>query len=99
MVKNSFDNKTLRLRAEEELKIALQPTWRVLLGVLLLYQMVKFLVDMRTEMLSLVKTYPEIKILSNDLRSMLSAWFDIGLLELVQIDWGSCEFTRKADRL
>ena len=37
-------------------------------------------------MLSLVK-YPEIKILSNDLRSMLSAWFDIGLLELVQIDW------------
>ena len=40
-------------------------------------------------MLSLVKTYPEIKILSNDLRSMLSAWFDIGLLELVQIDWGS----------
>ena len=78
------------MRAEEELKIALQPTWRVLLGrFTTLPDGVKFLVDMRTEMLSLVKTYPEIKILSNDLRSMLSAWFDIGLLELVQIDWGS----------
>ena len=90
LVKNSFDNKALRLRAEEELKIALQPTWRVLLGrFTTLPDGVKFLVDMRTEMLSLVKIHPEIKILSNDLRSMLSAWFDIGLLELVQIDWGS----------
>ena len=90
LVKNSSDNKTLRLKAEEELKIALQPTWRVLLGrFTTLPDGVKFLVDMRTEMLSLEKAYPEIKILSNDLRSMLSAWFDIGLLELVQINWGS----------
>ena len=90
LVKSSLDNKIFRLRAEEELKIALQPTWRVLLGrFTTLPDGVKFLVDMRTEMLSLVKTYPEIKILSNDLRSMLSAWFDIGLLELVQINWGS----------
>ena len=90
LVKSSLDNKIFRLRAEEELKIALQPTWRVLLGRFTsLPDGVKFLVDMRTEMLSLVKTYPEIKILSNDLRSMLSAWFDIGLLELVQINWGS----------
>ena len=78
------------MKAEEELKIALQPTWRVLLGrFTTLPDGVKFLVDMRTEMLSLEKAYPEIKILSNDLRSMLSAWFDIGLLELVQINWGS----------
>ena len=90
LVKSSLDNKIFRLRAEEELKIALQPTWRVLLGrFTTLPDGVKFLVNMRTEMLSLVKTYPEIKILSNDLRSMLSAWFDIGLLELVQINWGS----------
>lgn len=90
LVKHSFDNKTLRLKAEEELKIALQPTWRVLLGrFTTLPEGVKFLVDMRTEMLSLVKAYPEIQILSNDLRSMLSAWFDIGLLELVQINWES----------
>ena len=90
LVKSSLDNKIFRLRAEEELKIALQPTWRVLLGRFTsLPDGVKFLVDMRTEMLSLVKTYPEIKILSNDLRAMLSAWFDIGLLELVQINWGS----------
>ena len=90
LVKSSLDNKIFRLRAEEELKIALQPTWRVLLGrFTTLPDGVKFLVDMRTEMLSLVKTYPEIKILSNDLRAMLSAWFDIGLLELVQINWGS----------
>ena len=40
-------------------------------------------------MLALVKEYPEISDLSNDLRSMLSAWFDIGLLELTRIEWSS----------
>ena len=83
-------NIELRLQAEQKLKLSLQPPWRALLGrFTTLPDGVKFLVDMRTEMLALVKDYPEISGLSNDLRSMLSAWFDIGLLELTRIEWSS----------
>ena len=84
------ENIELRLQAEQKLKMSLQPPWRSLLGrFTTLPDGVKFLVDMRTEMLALVKEYPEISDLSNDLRSMLSAWFDIGLLELTRIEWSS----------
>ena len=84
------DNIELRLQAEQKLKMSLQPPWRAILGrFTTLPDGVKFLVDMRTEMLALVKDYPEISGLSNDLRSMLSAWFDIGLLELTRIEWSS----------
>ena len=84
------ENIELRLQAEQKLKMSLQPPWRSLLGrFTTLPDGVKFLVDMRTEMLALVKDYPEISDLSNDLRSMLSAWFDIGLLELTRIEWSS----------
>ena len=83
-------NIELRLQAEQKLKMSLQPPWRSLLGrFTTLPDGVKFLVDMRTEMLALVKDYPEIGNLSDDLRSMLSAWFDIGLLELTRIEWTS----------
>ena len=84
------ENIELRLQAEQELKMSLQPPWRAILGrFTTLPDGVKFLVDMRTEMLALVKDYPEIGNLSDDLRSMLSAWFDIGLLELTRIEWSS----------
>ena len=84
------DNIELRLQAEQKLKMSLQPPWRAILGrFTTLPDGVKFLVDMRTEMLALVKDYPEIGNLSDDLRSMLSAWFDIGLLELTRIEWSS----------
>ena len=84
------ENIELRLQAEQKLKMSLQPPWRAILGrFTTLPDGVKFLVDMRTEMLALVKDYPEIGNLSDDLRSMLSAWFDIGLLELTRIEWSS----------
>ena len=84
------ENIELRLQAEQKLKMSLQPPWRALLGrFTTLPDGVKFLVDMRTEMLALVKDCPEIGNLSDDLRSMLSAWFDIGLLELTRIEWSS----------
>ena len=81
---------SIRIEAEEKLKNALEPRWRSLLGrFTTLPEGVKFLVDMRAEMFSVIKKNAEVETLSNDLKSMLSAWFDIGLLELVQIEWGS----------
>lgn len=50
---------------------------------------VKFLVDMRAELLQLKKTYPQLAALEADLKRLLISWFDIGLLQLEQISWQS----------
>ena len=89
-VKRAGDFETDRSIAEIELRRALEPKWRSLIGrFTTLPEGVKFLVDMRAEILSLQKRNDAVKGLSLDLRTMLSAWFDIGLLELVRIDWNS----------
>ena len=48
---------------------------------------VKFLVDMRGETRRLMREHPELKALDQDLLRMLSAWFDVGFLELRRITW------------
>ena len=52
-------------------------------------QGVKFVVDLRAELLSLGRTDAAAKALSEDLRPLLGAWFDVGFLDLVRIDWKS----------
>jgi malonyl-CoA decarboxylase len=50
-------------------------------------QGVKFVVDLRAELLTLGKSEPAARTLSEDLRPLLGAWFDEGFLDLVRIDW------------
>src|SRR6188768_1742081 len=50
-------------------------------------QGVKFVVDLRAELLTLGKSDAAARALSEDLRPLLSAWFDVGFLDLVRIDW------------
>jgi malonyl-CoA decarboxylase len=49
----------------------------------------KFLVDMRGFLLKIRKDDRLLAALEADLRGLLSAWFDIGFLELARIDWNS----------
>jgi malonyl-CoA decarboxylase len=49
----------------------------------------KFLVDMRAFLLTVRKDDRLLAALEADLRGLLSAWFDIGFLELARIDWNS----------
>lgn len=49
----------------------------------------KFLVDMRGEILPLVKQYAPLAAVEYDLKHVLSSWFDIGLLDLEEITWRS----------
>ena len=79
-----------REKAEAILRRALEPRWRGLLKrFTTLPEGVKFLVDMLVVMLDYARAEPAIKALSDDLREMLSAWFDVGLLELKLITWES----------
>ncbi len=48
---------------------------------------VKFLVDLRSDLLKLLKTDTALKGLDDDLKSLLSGWFDVGFLELRRITW------------
>lgn len=50
---------------------------------------VKFLVDMREELLTFAKTNTALAPLETDLRQLLATWYDIGLLQLEEITWQS----------
>lgn len=50
---------------------------------------VKFLVDMRAELLALKRSHPQLASLQVDLKRLLTNWFDIGLLQLEEINWQS----------
>ena len=65
-------------RAERDLRAALVPRRVALLTQFnALPQGVKFLVDMRAEILSLVGEEPVLQALCDDLRELLASWFDI----------------------
>ncbi len=50
-------------------------------------QGVKFVVDLRAELLALGRSDQRARTLSEDLRPLLGAWFDVAFLDLVRIDW------------
>ncbi len=48
---------------------------------------VKFLVDLRAELLPLTAGDPALKSLDQDILGLLSSWFDVGFLDLQRITW------------
>jgi len=50
---------------------------------------VKFLVEMRSELLRLKDHEAPLQALETDLKGLLASWFDVGFLELRAIDWKS----------
>ena len=79
-----------RMEAEGRLRRALQPPrLRLLTQFNALPEGVKFLVDLRADLLALRSDDPYLQGLDNDLRELLLSWFDTGFLDLRQIDWDS----------
>jgi malonyl-CoA decarboxylase len=50
---------------------------------------VKFLVDMRAELMNLMRNDQTLAPLEQDLKALLASWFDIGFLEVKRITWES----------
>ena len=76
--------------AEETLRTALEaPRRRLLTQFNALPEGVKFLVDMRAELMALARSDRALAGLERDLRALLRSWFDIGFLELKRITWDS----------
>ncbi len=86
-VKESKNNKDRRL-AESSLRQNLIPARLKLLTQFNdLPEGVKFLVDMRADLLPLARKDPDLKDLEQDLKGLLTSWFDVGFLDLRRITW------------
>ena len=77
--------------ARAELRRVLEPPrLRLLTQINTIPDGVKFLVDLRAEMLQASADGDKrIQALETDLKGLLASWFDVGFLELRRIDWSS----------
>ena len=76
--------------AEAALRAALQPqSVKLLAQFNALPEGVKFLVDLRADLLPLAQKDQELARLAEDLRGLLAGWFDVGFLDLKRIAWDS----------
>ena len=79
-----------RAAAKARLRRALEPPrLRLLTQFTAIPDGVKFVVDLRGDLLSRMKGDPLLEALEVDLKALLAAWFDVGFLELRRIDWSS----------
>lgn len=87
---NMADDLAEQALLEAELSTTLVPPFRSILKEFnSLPQGVKFLVDLRGDLLRWRKEAPGLSILERDLKTLLASWFDIGFLELQRITWHS----------
>ena len=81
---------TMRAKVEQELRRKLTPPYLTLLTQFnALPQGVRFLVDMRNDLLNFRREHPELESMNQLLQEQLSSWFDIGFLDLKRIDWNA----------
>ena len=79
-----------RLAAESELRACLlPPRVRLLTQFNAVPEGVKFLVDLRGDLLPLARRYRALRSVDSDLERLLASWFDIGFLELKRITWSA----------
>jgi malonyl-CoA decarboxylase len=82
------DDPAERDAAERRLRGALVPARvRLLRAFNSLPSGVKFLVELRADLLEIVKLEPQLQPLEADLKDLFAAWFDVGFLEMRRITW------------
>lgn len=84
-------NSVLELHAaNQQLRELLEPPrTRLLRQFTELREGVKFLVDLRAELIPLAKDNTALKALDQDVHRLLVSWFDIGFLDLQRITWST----------
>ncbi|MBC7905349.1 MAG: malonyl-CoA decarboxylase [Rhodospirillaceae bacterium] len=79
-----------RVAAEQALRVALDsPSLRLLTQFNGLPEGVKFLVDLRAELMGIVHGDARLAALESELKGLLASWFDVGFLELHRVTWRS----------
>jgi len=81
-------DKTTRWGVQRQLRRALEPRRLNLLRQFnALDSGVKFLVDLRADLRDFARGHKPMTALDNDLRELLTSWFDVGFLDLRRITW------------
>jgi malonyl-CoA decarboxylase len=84
------DGEADRLAAERALRRALvSPGMRLLTKFNALPEGMRFLIDMRADLLALNSTDPRLRALDTDFRHLLATWFDVGFLTRARLTWDS----------
>ncbi len=78
---------SIRLMNHALRKLLVPPRTQLLRQFNGLQEGVKFLVDLRAELLPLTATNPALKSLDQDIFGLLCSWFDVGFLDLQRITW------------
>ncbi|MGL9681648.1 MAG: malonyl-CoA decarboxylase [Wolbachia sp.] len=83
-------NLELNYKFEQDLVRVLEsPRSKILKQFISLPEGLKFIVDMRSDVLKLKNQYNELNRLESELKSILLSWVDVDLLDLHQITWNS----------
>jgi malonyl-CoA decarboxylase len=79
-----------RASAKAKLRRALEPPrMRLITQFITIPDGMKFLVDLRADLLARMDGDPLLAALETDLKALLANWFDVGFLDLRRIDWSS----------
>lgn len=85
---HEIDNLEHALKTEARLRdILTPPRLKLLTQFNSLPAGVKFLVDLRTDLMTYAQGHLMLQSLDDDLRALLTSWFDVGFLELKRITW------------
>jgi malonyl-CoA decarboxylase len=89
-VRAAIDDPAARAAAKARLRRVLEPSrTRLLTQFTSIPDGIKFLVELRAELLDAMRGDPMLTALESDLRGLLANWFDVGFLDLRAIDWES----------
>lgn len=87
---DAADDHAARRQAEFNLRESLRaPRVSLLAQFNALEEGVKFLVDLRAELIPLARDDAQLKALNQDVHRLLTSWFDVGFLKLQRITWDS----------
>jgi malonyl-CoA decarboxylase len=87
--KENQDSESSYKFEQDLVKILESPRSKILKQFISLPDGLKFIVDMRSDVLKLKGQYKSLNSLEKELKSILYTWFDVDLLDLHQITWGS----------
>jgi len=75
---------------EQQLReVLVPPRLRLLRQFNTLPDGIKFLVDLRRDLIGFSREDPELQAFDDEIRHLLATWFDVGMLHMHQIDWQS----------
>jgi malonyl-CoA decarboxylase len=83
------DEKSFLREAGRMREVLVSPQQKLLRQFNALPQGIKFLVDLRADLLSFRASQPELDPLDRDLKDLLATWFDVGFLSVERITWQS----------